>query len=59
MAADRRGPSAEQHRPLLAKAGMERVERRTLWRDCMVPRQAIASQTIKSLNLLSNYWGMV
>jgi hypothetical protein len=44
---------------MLAKAGTERVERRTLWRDLLIPRQAIASQTTKLLNLLSNYWGMV
>jgi hypothetical protein len=44
---------------VLAKAGTERVERRTLWRDLPVPPRAIASQTTKPLNLLSNYWGMV
>ena len=55
MAADRRSPSAEQYRAVLAKARSERVERRTLARDLRVPRRSCADRTCNALNLFSNF----
>jgi hypothetical protein len=49
----------EQYRPVLAKAGSERVERRTLGRDLHVPHRSSADSTFNLLNLFSNFWGMV
>ena len=56
MAANAAAASPEQHRPMLAKAGTERVERRTLGRYFWSPRRAVASKITKHLNLLGNFW---
>jgi hypothetical protein len=54
----RRDPSQQAHRRALAKAGTERVERRTLRAICLIQRKN--SKNIDQVSdIIQKSWGMV